>query len=68
MARYFLSSMPGYADFITSEKAKEMGFRELMKKLFNVRGAEPVRSVLDQKKFSKIFQMQINISAGGRKT
>lgn len=38
----------GYADFISSEKAKEMGFGGFIMKPFTVReGAELVRRVLD---------------------
>ncbi len=43
----------GYADFISSEKAKEMGFHGFIMKPFTVReGAELVRRVLDQKESS----------------
>ena len=40
----------GYSDFISSERATEMGFRGFIMKPFTVReGAELVRRVLDQK-------------------
>ena len=40
----------GYADFISSEKAKEMGFRGFVMKPFTVReAAELIRGVLDVK-------------------
>jgi len=39
----------GYSDLISSEKAKETGFRGFIMKPFTVReGAQLVRSVLDQ--------------------